>query len=311
MTKQEFERKTIFVLMSTFNGEKYLNEQIESVKDQKNVETHLVIRDDGSKDNTKIIIKKWVNTYPDWITFIEGKNIGFAQSFSELLSLTITKFSNAQYFAFCDQDDVWSPEKLMIALRYLSKESKLTPVLYFSNAELVDSGLKPLSLLWRLNEVDLSKEKSLVQNFAPGCTEVFNRCAAEMYIKTPPHSVTLHDYLMFQICLFLGKVIYDEGPRIKYRQHLNNQIGKVTGLRRWVRFLCKPIIRHDISTRNALFLKVYKRFLSAQDLLLLNTFLNYKKSFFHKIALVFNRKISYSNIESNILMKIKILLGWL
>lgn len=57
MTKQEFEKKTIFVLMSTFNGEKYLNEQIESIKDQKNVETHLVIRDDGSKDNTKNIIK--------------------------------------------------------------------------------------------------------------------------------------------------------------------------------------------------------------------------------------------------------------
>lgn len=303
--------ETVYILLSTFNGQKFLDEQIDSLYNQKNISTHLIIRDDGSSDDTVAIIEKWVNKYPSWITFLKGNNIGFACSFANLVSNALNLYPKAQYFAFCDQDDVWLPDKLYKAVNILSKLPSTVPTLYFSNSTVVDSNLEPICLFWRANEVRPSKEGALIQNFAQGCTEVFNRHAASMFVDHFTEDVKLHDYFIYLQCIFLGKVIYDENSYLLYRQHGNNQIGKKTKIRKIVNLFRSRILKGDCYNRCYLFLETYKTLLSTKDILMISVILNYKKSLLYKLALLFNSKFKYTNYESNTLLKIKIILNWL
>lgn len=303
--------KTVCILLSTYNGEKYLDDQLHSLRLQKNICSFLIIRDDGSSDSTISIIEKWQQRYPDWILLVKGKNIGFVSSFTELLRTALKKFPHIQYFSFCDQDDVWLEDKLSTAVNYLSKYSDDLPTLYFSNLTVVDTNLNKICLFWNQYEVRLSKHGALVQNFAPGCTEVFNRKAAEAYITHYPKCVLFHDYLMFQICTFLGQVIYDPSSHILYRQHGNNQVGKKTRFQRYIAFLKKPMSKGTCLQYVEAFCEAYKSELSIDDLLIICKLLNYKNDFLCRLSLIFDRKIKFTNLESNLLLKLKVLMGWL
>lgn len=93
---------SVLILMSTYNGEKYLNTQLESLLKQEGVETHLLVRDDGSHDATLDILKAWKEKYQAWIDIIEGDNVGFALSFTYLLQVAAAQYPEVGYFAFCD-----------------------------------------------------------------------------------------------------------------------------------------------------------------------------------------------------------------
>ena len=131
----------VMVLMSTYNGEKYLREQIDSILGQTGVSVKLLIRDDGSKDNTVEIVKQYCKENDD-IKLVEGKNVGFAESFMELV-YRANLYSDISYFAFSDQDDVWLNDKLISAIHMLEGiHEKNAPNLYFSTARAVDKDLK-------------------------------------------------------------------------------------------------------------------------------------------------------------------------
>ena len=116
------ENKKVAILMSTYNGEKYLKEQIESLLAQTYGNIEIYIRDDGSKDNTIKIIKNYKEKYNN-IVLKEGKNIGFINSFFELLNLC----NDADYYAYCDQDDVWMNDKIERAVKFLGKTDENKP----------------------------------------------------------------------------------------------------------------------------------------------------------------------------------------
>ena len=123
----------IYILLSTYNGEHYLNEQIESLVRQVDVNYKILVRDDGSKDSTHVILNKWQQL--GFLTWYRGENIGFAESFMDL----VQKAPKADYYAFCDQDDIWLPNKLKAAVEKLEL-LKSGPQLYCSNLFIYRNG---------------------------------------------------------------------------------------------------------------------------------------------------------------------------
>lgn len=213
---------TVTVLMSTYNGEKYLQEQIDSLENQEDVHVHIVVRDDQSTDKTIEILNRNKEKYGN-IEVVQGKNIGAIKSFMKLSTMCF----ETEYYAFCDQDDKWLPEKLKIAISKLDQYSTI-PAMYYSETVLVDKNLKVLK-----NSSQYGKAYSfgqiLVKNHVPGCTMVFNKMLKEK-IKDMPYEyyryMPYHDHWLYIICrMYHGVVIYDSKPRVMYRQHDDNTIG--------------------------------------------------------------------------------------
>lgn len=209
----------IMVLLSTYNGEKYISEQIESVLCQQGVDVHIVARDDGSQDETINILKR-ISTLEN-ITVIEGQNIGVVGSFFKLMHEAVCH--NFDYFAFCDQDDVWKNDKLKVATDILSGHGN-EPALYMSSFQMVDENLH--SIQTNMSRPNISVEGAIASNCATGCTMVFNKKLLEKSLISNYDDVLMHDYWMYMVCLLTGGYIYyDETPHIYYRQHGNNVIG--------------------------------------------------------------------------------------
>ena len=130
-------KKDITVLMSTYNGEKYLHEQIDSILRQQGVKVNLLVRDDGSTDNTLAILDKYQEE--GLLTFYTGENLGPQRSFLHLLQ----QAPQSDYYAFADQDDIWLEDKLSTGIKQLQND-KEKPALYFSQTQLTDEELNPI-----------------------------------------------------------------------------------------------------------------------------------------------------------------------
>lgn len=99
-------KSKVIILLSSYNGEKYISEQLDSLIAQEQIDSKVFIRDDGSKDSTWSIIEAYLAKYPESFFLIRGENVDFAQSFTVLLKDAVIRFPQTNYFAFCDQDDV-------------------------------------------------------------------------------------------------------------------------------------------------------------------------------------------------------------
>ncbi len=212
----------LIVLMSAYNGQEYIGEQIDSLIAQTLVPDQILIRDDGSKDATVSIIKEYIEKYP-FIKLYEGENMGPAKSFYDL----ICQSEKADYYALCDQDDVWFEDKLFTAVETLKKEDNAIPLLYCSKYTLTDKDLHPLdsnvSRLYGFTDF----AHSLLYHTAPGCTFVFNDAAREKIIRYDMKNryCLIHDSIIHKVVAMFGKVILDERSHMYYRQHGNNEIG--------------------------------------------------------------------------------------
>lgn len=206
--------KKVQVLLSTYNGEKYLKEQLDSIIAQKGVDVHILARDDGSKDDTIKILEGYEN-----IDIIKGSNIGVCKSFFEL----INKSGEYDYYSFADQDDVWDCDKLVIAINKLEKcNSK--PAVYASNTRLVDANLTFLKCDDDNPKTTLGS--AFVKNYCTGCTMVFNKQLMKYLKNNLPEYAPMHDWWVNLVCLSIGGVsLYDQKPHMNYRQHGNNVLG--------------------------------------------------------------------------------------
>jgi glycosyltransferase involved in cell wall biosynthesis len=209
------------VLLSTYNGGRYLRQLLDSILGQKGVRLRLTVRDDGSSDDTLDILRTYANA--GVLDFDTGSNIGVANSFLELLRNASEEF---QFTAFADQDDVWLSDKLLRAVTALSGEAG--PAMYCSSLEVVDSSLKRLRTT-RPAPRGASFQNAVVQNIATGCTIVLNHAATALLRERLPRSVFMHDWWIYQAISGVGRVIVDEEPRVLYRQHDANAIGAKTG----------------------------------------------------------------------------------
>lgn len=219
--------KKVQVLMSTYNGEKYLEEQLNSILKQSYPEISLLIRDDGSSDRTLEILERYAKKYEN-IEYYSGKNIGVVKSFFDVMRMADRE---KDYFAFADQDDVWLPDKIKRAVKLLDKksESVTCPMLYCSKTTIVNEKLEKIDIKFRKYEIKPAFGNALVENIATGCTEVFNRELLEMVVrKIPTKNIVMHDWWLYLSAAAFGSVIYDKKSNILYRQHRNNEIGMQT-----------------------------------------------------------------------------------
>lgn len=226
--------KSVLVLLSTYNGAKYLQEQIDSVLNQEGVEVVLLIRDDSSTDNTLEIIKLNKQNH-DNIFFITGPNCKSAASFMELVFEANKSYSDFDYFAFCDQDDVWCKDKLISAVDKLSHGKDNVPSLYIGAYQMVDLSLNRIET--HINAPMLDVQSAIASNAATGCTMVFNKQLLSLIAAKKPKDFIMHDYWVYMVCLVSGgHVVYDPVPHILYRQHGHNVIGGLgdTFCKRWV-----------------------------------------------------------------------------
>lgn len=210
----------ITVLLSSYNGEKYIEEQLNSIFEQTCENVSVLVRDDGSKDGTINILEKYRSQ--GRLDFYSGNNLGCAKSFWHLLC----SCGDSDYYAFCDQDDVWDRDKLEIAVNMLEKENKDIPLLYFGDVRVTDSALNVISG-GMVEKMPVTYPHSLIKNVAPGCTYVFNRKAAEILRKydCDKYGIDIHDWTVYKIINCFGKAVFDEKPHMSYRQHGNNEIG--------------------------------------------------------------------------------------
>jgi glycosyltransferase involved in cell wall biosynthesis len=209
----------VTVMLSTHNGERYLSAQLDSLLAQRNAHLLIDVRDDGSTDTTPEIIEQYAADHAG-IRLVHGPRLGAAASFFELLKQANPRSAG---FAFCDQDDVWYPDKMARAVHRLEAFGDV-PALYCSRLEYVDVDLRRIGFS-RLPRRPLGFENALAENVAIGCTLVLNRPARALVLESLPAACVMHDWWCYLVIAAFGVVVYDDLPTVKYRQHGSNQIG--------------------------------------------------------------------------------------
>jgi len=215
---------SVAVLLSTYNGERYLNEYLQSLNEQEWRDITLFVRDDGSSDKTLQILKKFQRTKN--FTFLilpSDDHLGAAQSFFHLLDGAGDGF---EYYAFSDQDDVWLPGKISRAVNKLKPISKDVPALYCSRLEYVDEELNHLK--WSTIPRRIGFGNAIVENIAAGCTIVINKSARSIILSCLPSKCLMHDWWCYLTVICFGQIVFDENSGIKYRLHGSNRIGAAT-----------------------------------------------------------------------------------
>jgi glycosyltransferase involved in cell wall biosynthesis len=215
--------KKVSVLLATYNGEKFLDQQIKSIFEQTYSNVKVIVRDDLSADGTLIKLKKWSLSCNNFVYYCNTENLGPADNFFSLLS---DASINSDYFAFSDQDDIWHPDKLQRAVEKLDSIDPEVPTLYFSAVAYTDEDSKVIGLS-ALNR-GLSFGNALIENVITGCTIVINKSAKDLILKNKPKNPVMHDAWLYLLMSCFGKIIYDEKPSVLYRQHSNNYFGFVT-----------------------------------------------------------------------------------
>ena len=276
------EMKKVAVLLSTYNGDKYLNELIDSVLNQKGVIVDIYIRDDGSSDDTHNILESY-ELHNNIFIFRED-NIGYAKSFWKLLSMV----DEYDYYAFCDQDDIWLENKLFMAVNVIEHENCNKPILYTSRVVSVNNSMQILSENCFRSSGVINVYQSFQKSILPGCVFVFNEIAKKIMIKYKGYMES-HDWATYCIISAFGKVVYDDNSYIRYRMHGNNAIGvggRINELLKKVRRFFQPP-KNTRSKFAADFLCTYGELLN-DDMLTkqLYLFANYRSSFNCKINLL-------------------------
>jgi glycosyltransferase involved in cell wall biosynthesis len=297
------------VLLSTYNGEKFVEELIRSVLEQTGVEIEILIRDDGSSDNTIGILENLMSHNPE-ITLLQGQNIGVTSSFFELLK----EPSEAEFFAFADQDDVWKPAKLLNAIQKLRQLQISSPMMYYSKLQFVDE---------RLQHIGFSAEptfsgynNALVQNQATGCTIVLNSQAKELVVSKLPEWALMHDWWCYLVISAFGKVVYDTNSYILYRKHGKNvtpatPFFPLELLARIKRYLDDGKITKKVTDQVGEFKRLFYHDLSTEKKQLADEFLNVRNSNLVQrlVYILFKQKVKRNTRLDNLILKTLILFG--
>lgn len=292
----------IIVLMATFNGERFLDEQIKSILHQRDISLFIWVRDDGSTDSTLEILDKWKQTgLLDWY---QGDSVGPARSFMHLLQTA----PQAAYYAFADQDDYWLQEKLFTAIEKLSSTGNKCPALYFSQTKLVDQQLNELPT--RPLKLKLTYAESLIYQFIGGNTMVFNHALRDVVIQYSPCYLSMHDVWIYTIAQSIGAYIYfDSHSHILYRQHGSNAVGnKLTVWTDWKRRFKRIIQKKEHSRFNIAceLKKGYYTFMSHDNRQLTDEVMAYRSSMKCWWRLLTDNRFVCGDKKTNIFFRIAV-----
>ncbi len=222
--------ETVDILLATYNGEAYLHEQLDSIIDQSYHDWRLLIRDDCSTDDTLSIIDGFRAKFPGKIELLNnaGKNLGVVRNFATLLNQ-----SAADYTMFCDQDDVWLPDKISTTIAEMRKMEKYfgneMPVMIYTDLKIADENLAHIAdSVWKyqkLNPHNGSRlNRLLLQNIPTGCTMMINRRLREIAAPIPDEAA-MHDWWISLVTAAFGKSFFISEPTAIYRQHKSNVVG--------------------------------------------------------------------------------------
>jgi len=212
--------KSVCVLLSSYNGAKFITTQLDSLLAQRDVNLKILARDDGSQDGTCDILEKYQQA--GQLNLIRGKNVGYAKSFY----LLVKNAPASDYYAYCDQDDFWESDKLIAAVSMLEDQDQQKPALYFSALKIVDDKLKfkfNSHKNFKLSEHPF--QQSFIKVAAYGCTLVFNNPARDNLLKYDYDNFYAHDTNLYMTTAALGNLVLDPLPHIQYRQHAHNIFG--------------------------------------------------------------------------------------
>jgi glycosyltransferase involved in cell wall biosynthesis len=213
--------RTVDVLLSTFNGERYLADQLDSILGQEGVEVRLTVRDDGSTDGTREVLARYEGD--DRVRAMLDENVGLPAAYFRLLDLAP---SDGAYFALADQDDIWLPHKLARAVDHLAEHASTSrgPAMYCARVRLVDEQGRDIRLK-ELPRRPVDFANALTQNMATGCTIVLNSAGRDVLIGRWPHYAVMHDAWILLVLSGTGTVVYDPEATVRYRQHEGNAVG--------------------------------------------------------------------------------------
>ena len=220
---------TVYILLATYNGEAYIREMIDSVLHQDHQDMHIVLSDDGSTDGTPAILEAYAQAHPEKVThYRSGLRFGNAQDhFLHLLRA----FQDARYIMFCDQDDVWHPDKVSKTLRKMqeTETDPQIPALVHTDLRVVDRDLNVINpsfcSLSGFNGDRLDFHHLLMQNVVTGCTVMINSALAKLTCTTTVQNILMHDWFLALLASACGNIGFLKESTIDYRQHGNNAVG--------------------------------------------------------------------------------------
>lgn len=250
------DRETIEIVLATYNGARFLPELLASLEKQTDDNWRLLVRDDNSSDDTAGIIRAWSARFEGRLLLLEDGcgTLGASRNFAELLFR-----STALYVACCDQDDVWSPDRLELTRRALAGSERdrgvETPTLVHTDLEVVDSNLRTIApSLWRYQKLKPANSedpgRAAVQNGVTGCTILMNRALLDLAMPIPAEAV-MHDWWLAIVAAASGVVIGIPERTVRYRQHGGNELGAqgrdlLIIMRRVHRFLDPSELRESV-----------------------------------------------------------------
>ena len=299
--------KKVQVLLSAYNGEKYLREQLDSILSQQYKNITLLIRDDGSTDGTLDILEEYKRNYEN-VAYYAGENIGIQNSFFELMKMAD---KDADYYAFSDQDDVWLPGKIERAVAMLEREEQEQPLLYGGKVIYANENLEIMETVPFRNLKEPGIGNALVENIFTGCTEVFNRELLEKVTLCLPTCEILHDWWLYMCGSCFGKVIYDQEGYILYRQHSHNQVGMQSNWTdRWKKRMHSfAKLKYTLSEHAKEFIKVYGVEYEKYETVLLVA--EYRKNIVNRYRLITSKQIYRQQKIDDIIYRFLFLLGLL
>ena len=226
----------IHILLSTYNGEQFLAEQIQSIQNQTVQDWKLLIRDDGSRDRTREIIQEFVaqDSRIHWINENESKNLGVIKSFHNL-----AQFEEADVYFFSDQDDVWLPQKLELSLAEARKYPAEMPLMVYMDLTVVNQDLEVLSnsmIRSQSGHANTELVQELTENTVTGGVAMVNHALIQLWNQT--EDILMHDWYLALLATAFGKLVYIDQPGDLYRQHEHNVLGARTWskrIKKWLR----------------------------------------------------------------------------
>ncbi|WP_263560859.1 glycosyltransferase family 2 protein [Paenibacillus polymyxa] len=308
-------RPRVQILLSTYNGAAYLDEQIESLINQKDVEVQILIRDDGSTDDTVDKLSILEVRYPEQIRLCRESNVGVIASFFDLIERSSEAFD---YYAFCDQDDVWMPNKLARAVAQLREKDGSRPLMYCSATQMVSQNLEPLKVWPADIPRSLSFHNALIENVCVGCTMVINKETLQLVKTRMPdtlNNIIMHDWWIYLCTSSFGVVIFDHEPYIWYRQHQNNVLGGSTDgwLGKWRKRLSRFVKgknRYILSKQARQFVQLYGQDMPSQMYSDVELFLHsYHKGVLSRIKYIWQSPFYRQSRLDNWIYKFVFILG--
>ncbi len=300
------EEKKVAVVLSTYNGEKYVKNQIDSILNQTYKNIEIYVRDDGSKDRTIDVLKEYeeqgkIKLYPK-------ENVGFIKSFFECLSFC----KDADYYAFCDQDDEWFEDKIERAIVKLNEKDSNKPLLYFADYDFYDDNMQFISHS-KSHKYGPSFRNAIVDCITLGINTVINKKARDIMVNSGIQKSCGHDWTAYMICSSMGEVIYDKVSTLKYRRTGKNVSPGGKGFIAFQIWRIKKFFVNDyfsnVKEELIEFENLFGDKLSEKDKKILSLFTNKKYSFKNSIKKVFYPKMFRQKLIDEIMLRVIFLIG--